>query len=237
MALIKCFECKKEISDKAQSCPNCGNPINQLAEQNKDVNYELLEFPSLPENLEIGKQLTNWTGDSAFDGQYDQSENTIMEIPTGKVKVILHTHGIEIVQGLINFFPIHQSQIISIKKTSREEIAQSNKSVFGRAVVGGLILGPVGAVIGGMSGMGKEKIVNKHYLVVNYWEVKSKSAQTLLISGMDGLIWGFVRRYKKEQEINKTENRKAEKEGIDGTTIFLLICVVIIVIAVITSIF
>ena len=29
MALINCSECGKEISDKAASCPHCGNPINQ----------------------------------------------------------------------------------------------------------------------------------------------------------------------------------------------------------------
>ena len=28
MALIKCNECGKEISDKAKVCPNCGNPIS-----------------------------------------------------------------------------------------------------------------------------------------------------------------------------------------------------------------
>jgi len=28
MALIKCGECGKEISDKAPACPGCGNPIN-----------------------------------------------------------------------------------------------------------------------------------------------------------------------------------------------------------------
>lgn len=28
MALIKCPECGKEISDKAEACPNCGCPIN-----------------------------------------------------------------------------------------------------------------------------------------------------------------------------------------------------------------
>ena len=27
MALIKCSECGKDVSDKASSCPNCGNPI------------------------------------------------------------------------------------------------------------------------------------------------------------------------------------------------------------------
>lgn len=237
MALIECSECEKEVSDKAKSCPNCGNPINQLTEQNKDSNYKLLEFPGLPENLEIGKQITNWNGDSAFNGYYEQSENTIKEIPTGKVNVILHTHGIEILQGLLNIFPIHRSQIISMKKTSQEEIAKTSKKVIGRAVVGGLILGPIGAVVGGMSGMGHQKIVNKHYLVVNYWEIKSKSARTLLISGNDSIIWAFVRRYKKEQEINKTENRKAEEEGIDGTTIFLLICVIFIVTTVIILLF
>lgn len=35
MALIKCPECGKEISDRASSCPNCGYPISQ---QNRPVN-------------------------------------------------------------------------------------------------------------------------------------------------------------------------------------------------------
>ncbi|UAM97740.1 hypothetical protein K8354_15795 [Polaribacter litorisediminis] len=210
MGLINCSECKKEISDKAKSCPSCGNPINQLVEQSKDVGFELLKFPKLPENLKIGKPITNWTGDSAFDGFYEQKENTITEINSGKVKVNLHTHGIEISQGLINFFPIHQTQIISIKKASREEIAKTKKSVLGRAVVGGLILGPIGAIVGGISGLDKVKTENIHYLVINYWEVESKSAKTLLISGVNNLISAFIKRYKVEQIINVKERRKAE---------------------------
>jgi len=30
MALIKCSECGKEVSEKATSCPHCGNPIEQI---------------------------------------------------------------------------------------------------------------------------------------------------------------------------------------------------------------
>lgn len=30
MALIKCPECGKEISDKASSCPNCGCPLSEM---------------------------------------------------------------------------------------------------------------------------------------------------------------------------------------------------------------
>lgn len=32
MALIKCPECGKEISDRASSCPNCGCPISQTTQ-------------------------------------------------------------------------------------------------------------------------------------------------------------------------------------------------------------
>lgn len=31
MALISCPECNKEISDKAESCPNCGFPLNKVS--------------------------------------------------------------------------------------------------------------------------------------------------------------------------------------------------------------
>ena len=30
MAIIKCPECSKEISDKAKSCPNCGCPLEEI---------------------------------------------------------------------------------------------------------------------------------------------------------------------------------------------------------------
>lgn len=36
MALISCSECEKQVSDKAVSCPNCGNPINQQISQQEE---------------------------------------------------------------------------------------------------------------------------------------------------------------------------------------------------------
>ena len=50
--------------------------------------------------------------------------------------------------------------IIDLKReyTSAEyETIEKDKSVIGRAVVGGLLLGPVGAIVGGMSGIGTKK--------------------------------------------------------------------------------
>ena len=36
MALIKCNECGKEMSDHAKQCPNCGCPITQAKEVNQE---------------------------------------------------------------------------------------------------------------------------------------------------------------------------------------------------------
>ena len=37
MALIKCIECGKEISDKAKICPNCGSPTTFAKEENQEI--------------------------------------------------------------------------------------------------------------------------------------------------------------------------------------------------------
>ena len=40
MALIQCYECSKQISDKAISCPNCGAPTNLDSNKNHGLRKE-----------------------------------------------------------------------------------------------------------------------------------------------------------------------------------------------------
>lgn len=42
MALIKCFDCGKEISDRAGTCPFCGCPISELLESSETVKIKPL---------------------------------------------------------------------------------------------------------------------------------------------------------------------------------------------------
>lgn len=46
MALINCSECGKEISNKASSCPGCGNPVNNSTKTVKraGAKYESFGF-------------------------------------------------------------------------------------------------------------------------------------------------------------------------------------------------
>lgn len=56
-----------------------------------------------------------------------------------------------------------------VHKTTEKEIIEKNKSVVGRAVVGTLIAGPLGTIIGGMSGIGsKKKTKNRDILIIGY---------------------------------------------------------------------
>lgn len=50
MALIKCSECGKEVSDKASACPNCGFPISRKSKKtfgNKSTDKNILLFNSV----------------------------------------------------------------------------------------------------------------------------------------------------------------------------------------------
>ena len=48
MALVKCIECGKEISDKAISCPYCGCPISNI--NNKTTEVTITSQPTQVEN-------------------------------------------------------------------------------------------------------------------------------------------------------------------------------------------
>lgn len=60
------------------------------------------------------------------------------------------------------------SKITDVTTFTEKEIAEKNKSVVGRAAVGAL-LGPAGAIIGGMSGVGtKKKTTLRSFLSIQY---------------------------------------------------------------------
>lgn len=60
-------------------------------------------------------------------------------------------------------------QITGITCTTEKEIIEKSKSVVGRAAMGGVLLGPLGVIIGGMSGVGnKQQNKTTYYMIINY---------------------------------------------------------------------
>ena len=216
MALIKCPECGNEVSSSAVSCPKCGYPIantlavncgSGVAVNNQTGSNEAVvkePFPSLPTVMNVGKQITNWGLDAAIQGAYYLQEiNYTNYIKEGKVDIMAHTNGICISGGL-NFFYISHDQIIDMKFVTHKQLATEKKSVIGRAVVGGVLLGPLAAVVGGMSGIGtKTKKLGDYLLVINFWDVYTHQVQTIFICTKIEYI-NFINRVEKEKAQHNT---------------------------------
>ncbi|WP_410769578.1 hypothetical protein [Fontibacillus sp. BL9] len=66
-----------------------------------------------------------------------------------------------------NLFKIPLENVIDTILTTQKEIMEKDKSVIGRGVVGGLLFGPAGLLLGGLSGIGKKSATEytKIYIV------------------------------------------------------------------------
>ena len=101
-------------------------------------------------------------------------------------------------------------QIIDSKIITEKEIKETSKSTVGRALVGGVLLGPLGAIVGGMSGIGTNKTnETSYYMVINYrsqdGEIKVLSFKTLGL-GCFGLNTNLSKIINKD-EIKETVER------------------------------
>ena len=72
-------------------------------------------------------------------------------------------------------YSLSLSKLTNVSILTDKEILEKQKSVGGRAVVGALVLGPLGAIVGGMSGIGTKKKTQTHtYLIINYFSEEEK---------------------------------------------------------------
>ena len=204
MALIKCPECGNDVSDVAKACPKCGFPI--ATEDNASTNEMLNKepFPNLPTVMNIGEQITNWGLDAAISGAYYLGEiNATNYLEDGKCIVAAHTNGICLTTGMKSLNISHE-QIVDMKFISQKQLTTEKKSVVGRAIVGGVLLGPLAAVVGGMSGLGsKTKKLGDYVFVINFWDVFTRQIQSLLICTKYEAVQ-FINRVEKEKDNHNT---------------------------------
>ena len=100
MALIKCPECEKEISDKAQSCIHCGYPINQNIVTDKSSTSTVENLSDLLFVLEnTYKQFLN---DSLnFLQFYSENQKMFSKLKTFAIAENSHDNILETLSSLI----------------------------------------------------------------------------------------------------------------------------------------
>ena len=82
---------------------------------------------------------------------------------------------------------IKYDQLLAFKSLTQKEIIEKEKNVLGRAVIGGVLLGSLGSVIGGMSGIGTKKETDTtYYIVINFKSIQNPGEIKVLSLEVDG---------------------------------------------------
>ena len=122
------------------------------------------------------------SGVEAFDEIIDQKKSTL-DLPQ-LVNLMVRPNGLEIqmMKGFKHYsVAIVKEEIQEISLEDKEQIfEQQEKSVIGRAIAGGLLAGPVGAIVGGMSGIGAKEVKAKMPDLLLSIQIKSQEAPIIL---------------------------------------------------------
>ena len=121
------------------------------------------------------------------------------------VDVALYTDHLELSAPLSKQpISLRYNQITDVYYGIETEIAHKNKSVIGRAVVGGLLFGSTGAAVGALSAAGaKAKKVYKHLFIISY---KSSSGADAFLQFEDTRKYKGEKIAKKLKELCKNED-------------------------------
>jgi hypothetical protein len=122
-------------------------------------------------------------GISDFDKIIDVDSIFANKMPTN---IYLHPTGVEI--SVMYKFKLRKiglpfKDILSVHIEDKTAITeQKEKSIIGRALVGGLLFGPVGAIIGGMTGLGtKEKVIFTPDLIMTILYLDNDSSEKAIV--------------------------------------------------------
>ncbi|MYL53754.1 hypothetical protein GLW08_10440 [Pontibacillus yanchengensis] len=75
-------------------------------------------------------------------------------------------------------------QVKRVQYLSEDNLVEKQKSVIKRAIVGGLLLGPLAAIVGGISGVGKkESKETHHFLSLDYTDKNGEEQTAIFLAG------------------------------------------------------
>jgi hypothetical protein len=137
---------------------------------------------------------------SLADKQMFFKEPFVKIKPTKNDAIIFEINSVPLV--FTGFFNNDLAEVVY--QAANDVVESKDKSVIGRAIVGGILLGPLGAIIGGASGIGEKVKTLMHGKSLIYF---NSANETLLILGSDNKL--------KKETITYLKNTFSNKLKID----------------------
>lgn len=101
------------------------------------------------------------------------SKNALADVFITKEKIIIECERRK--------FELLLDSLTAAEGLRKTDLLKKQKTVIGRGIVGGLVLGPLGAVIGGISGVG-EKNKKGNYLILNYKSTADDEVKVIIFN-------------------------------------------------------
>ncbi len=184
MALIKCPECGKEISDKAAACINCGFPLSELSQTTTTNNT----MPSPKANIQANKPVIN---KSYIPGR-PIDDPVITESPTNNDQATVDNKGREVARNIAQWIvgtPTNNST-----DQYRLVCARCNSSNIQFNIE------HVNQIVGSNSEVRKKSIVTRTGNRIG------RSTMTLLTGG----LWGLLPKRSDYNEVTRVKSRNIE---------------------------
>lgn len=164
MALVKCPECGRQISDKAVACPGCGFPIEEKAEKKTETDLIAdklyAQYPG--KMVDAIRELRLATGldlKTARDMMYIRYKGATPKELEDRQKAINKEKRRQASEDLQYSLEALSNAFGSGSAKPKKGVSyESKKLSVGRAAVGYGLAGPAGAVLGGLSSKKRQAV-------------------------------------------------------------------------------
>lgn len=189
MSLIPCPDCQTQVSTRAVACPKCGCPI---ANATRPAVAPEIKRPNLPEDLFVHGNDFRWSGlPDRISGKATIETTIPAWAGNDYVSVTRLKTGISLYADKQDSINLHYSQIAAVTFLEATKQKEKKKSVLGRALIGGVLLGPLGAVVGGISGTGSD-IRSFDGMSITFWSLAQNQYMNLVIDSKSRDVKRFV---------------------------------------------
>lgn len=110
---------------------------------------------------------------NVLDGLQVKNPKSLLRVTFDKEFLVLEEMGNKGFKPIVlTTFKIPLSNLQATLATTEKEFIEKSKSVIGRGVAGGVLFGPAGLILGGLSGVGNKKKTNVNRLyIISYLSV------------------------------------------------------------------
>ena len=125
MALIKCPECGKEISDKSKTCVHCGFPLDENRPEPIEPNDSIIEVSASEEPMPAQEEAVSKlvTENPEIEEQKSTSENNTSLMQNRSLKYII----IAVVVVVIGWFAINNLVLLPQKYATAEQLLKNGQ--------------------------------------------------------------------------------------------------------------